>query len=106
MTAYAVAHMRHATMGPQIVEYLEKIDATLEPFGGRFLVHGGDVEVIENDWPGHLIVIEFPDRERVREWYRSPAYQQILALRTGNSESAVVFVDGVDHPHKATDVLG
>jgi len=41
--------------------------------------------------PGHLIVIEFPDRERVREWYRSPAYQQILALRTGNSESARGF---------------
>ena len=32
MTAYAVAHMRQATMGPQIVEYLRKIDATLEPF--------------------------------------------------------------------------
>ncbi|RUZ95443.1 DUF1330 domain-containing protein, partial [Mesorhizobium sp. M7A.F.Ca.US.006.01.2.1] len=24
MTAYAVAHMRQATMGPQIVEYLHK----------------------------------------------------------------------------------
>ena len=29
MTAYAVAHMRQVTMGPQIVEYLQKIDATL-----------------------------------------------------------------------------
>jgi uncharacterized protein (DUF1330 family) len=64
------------------------------------------VEVIENDWPGHLIVIEFPDRQHVRGWYHSPAYQQILALCTRNSESALVFVDGVDHPHKATDVLG
>jgi hypothetical protein len=26
MSAYAVAHMRHVTMGPPIVEYLEKID--------------------------------------------------------------------------------
>ena len=49
MTAYAVAHMRHATMDPQIVEYLHRIDATLEPFGGR-----------ENDWPGHLIIIRCP----------------------------------------------
>ncbi|PWJ87213.1 uncharacterized protein (DUF1330 family) [Mesorhizobium loti] len=83
MTAYAVAHMRQATMGPQIVEYLHRIDATLESFGGRFLVHGGDVEVIENDWPGHLIIIEFPDRQHVHGWYNSPAYQAILALRTG-----------------------
>jgi hypothetical protein len=27
--AYAVAHMRQVTMGPAIVEYLERIDATL-----------------------------------------------------------------------------
>lgn len=106
MTAYAIAHMRQVTMGPRIVEYLHKIDATLEPFGGRFLVHGGDVEVIENDWPGNLIIIEFPDRRHVREWYVSPAYQAILALRTENSHSDVVFADGVEHPHKATDVLG
>lgn len=106
MTAYAVAHMRHVTPGPWIVEYLEKIDATLAPFGGRFLVHGGEVEVVENDWLGHLIVIEFPDRRHVRDWYNSPAYRAILALRTGNSQSDVIFVDGVEHPHKATDVLG
>ena len=105
MTAYAVAHMRQARMGPQIVEYLQKIDATLEPFSGRFLVHGGDVEVIENDWPGHLIVIEFPDRQHAGGWYNSPAYQAILTLRTDNSQSDVVFAEGVEHPHKATDVL-
>ncbi|ANT48553.1 DUF1330 domain-containing protein [Mesorhizobium amorphae] len=105
MTAYAVAHMRQATLGPEIVEYLHKIDATLEPFGGRFLVHGGAVEVVENSWPGHLIVIEFPDRDHVRGWYNSPAYQAILALRTENSQADVIFVDGVEHPHKATDVL-
>ena len=105
MTAYAVAHMRQVTMGPQIVEYLQRIDATLEPFGGRFLVHGGDMDVIENEWPGHLIVIEFPDRENARGWYDSSAYRQILALRTDNSHADVVLADGVSHPHKATDVL-
>ena len=106
MTAYAVAHMRQVTPGRWMIEYLEKIDATLAPFGGRFIVHGGDVEVVENDRPGHLIVIEFPDRRHVRDWYRSRAYQDILALRTGNSQSDVIFVEGVEQPHKATDVLG
>jgi uncharacterized protein (DUF1330 family) len=105
MSAYAVAHMRQVTMGPPIVEYLERIDATLAPFGGRFIVHGGEIEVLEGSWPGHVIVIEFPDRERARAWYNSDDYRAILALRTDNSQSDVVMVDGVDSTHRATDVL-
>jgi uncharacterized protein (DUF1330 family) len=105
MPAYAVAHMRSVNIGPAIVEYLERIDATLDPFGGRFLVHGGKAEVLEGSWSGHLIVIEFPDRARAKAWYESPAYQEILRLRTDNSESDTFFVDGVSEGHRATDVL-
>ena len=105
MPAYAVAHMRQVTMGQPIVEYLERIDATLAPFGGRFIVHGGDVEVLEGGWPGALIVIEFPDRDRVRAWYDSQAYREIVALRTDNSQSDVIMAEGVGDEHRATDVL-
>ena len=41
--------------------------------------------LLEGAWPGHLIIIEFPDRERVHAWYESAAYQEILPLRTNNS---------------------
>jgi uncharacterized protein (DUF1330 family) len=105
MPTYAVAHLRKVNMGPQIVEYLQRIDATLKPFGGRFLVHGGEVEVLEGIWPGHLIIIEFPDRESARAWYQSSAYQQILPLRTNNSDGDVILADGVPENHRATDVL-
>jgi uncharacterized protein (DUF1330 family) len=105
MSSYAVAHMHKVTIGPEIVEYLERIDATLAPFGGRFLVHGGKVEVLEGAWSGNLIVIEFPDRARARAWYESAAYQKILSLRTDNSESDTFLVDGVSEGHRATDVL-
>jgi uncharacterized protein (DUF1330 family) len=105
MPAYAVAHMRQVTMGHPIVEYLERIDATLAPFDGRFIVHGGDVEILEGSWPGALIVIEFPDRDRVRAWYESQAYREIIALRTDNSQSDVIVAEGVGDGHRATDVL-
>ena len=105
MPAYAVAHMRQVTMGPAIVEYLQRIDATLAPFGGRFIVHGGEAELLEGGWPGFLIVIEFPDHDRASAWYHSDAYQQIMPLRTDHSESDVILVDGVGPEHLATDVL-
>jgi uncharacterized protein (DUF1330 family) len=105
MKSYAVAHMHRVSVGPEIIEYLKRIDATLEPFGGRFIIHGGAVEVVEGVWQGNLIVIEFPSRDDVRRWYDSAAYREILHLRTANSESDVVFVDGVPPDHLATDVL-
>jgi uncharacterized protein (DUF1330 family) len=97
--------MRTVTVGPPIFEYLERIDATLGLFQGRFLVHGAQVEVVEGVWPGHVIVIEFPDRRTARAWYESPAYQRILPLRSANSECDVVFVDGVPEGYRATDTL-
>ncbi len=106
MTSYAIAQLRNVTMGDSIVRYLEAIDATLAPFGGRFLVHGGPLTRVEGDWPGgDLIVIAFPDRAALEGWYGSDAYCRILPLRTAHSQGDIVFVDGVDQPHRATDVL-
>ena len=105
MTAYAVAHLQNVNVGPDIVAYLERIDATLEPFGGRFIIHGGEKDVREGAWPGDLIVIEFPDRRAAAEWYESDAYREIIHLRTDNSEGSTMIVDGVPAAHRATDVL-
>jgi uncharacterized protein (DUF1330 family) len=105
MSTYAVAHMHEVSMGPPIVEYLQRIDATLAPFGGRFIVHGGPPEVLEGSWDGFLIVIEFPDHRAASDWYKSDAYQDIAALRTDNSRSDVILADGVGAGHRATDVL-
>ncbi|ESZ40088.1 hypothetical protein X732_12750 [Mesorhizobium sp. L2C066B000] len=33
------------------------------------------------------------------------SHREILALRTDNSHADVIIADGVQHPHKATDVL-
>lgn len=106
MKAYAVAHLRDVSMGPEIVAYLERIDATLAPYGGRFLIHGGRPDVLEGAFAGDLVVVAFPDRERARAWYASPAYAAIKALRTENSRGDVILIDGVPEDHRATDVLG
>lgn len=105
MQAYAIAHLRNVSMGPAIVEYLERIDGTLEPFGGHFIIHGGMPAVKEGTWRGDLIVIAFPDRARAEAWYAAPAYQAIKNLRSDHSEGEVLLIDGVDASHRATDIL-
>jgi len=105
MTAYAAALLQNVKMGTDIVGYLNKIDETLAPFGGHYIIHGGEKTVLEGEWPADLIIIGFPDMDRARAWYASPAYQRIMHLRTDNSEGSVVLLDGVDENHKATDIL-
>ncbi len=89
MPAYAVANLRSVTFGPAITSYLRRIDDTLAPFDGRFGVHGAAADVKEGSLDGDLVIVEFPDLERASAWYRSDAYQQILPLRTENSEGTV-----------------
>lgn len=105
MTAYAIAYLRDVDFGDEIIEYLSRIDATLAPFGGRFIVHGGEVHGVEGEWDGDLIVLEFPDREAARGWYESEAYQAILPLRTEHSHGIAAIVGGVPAGYQATDGL-
>lgn len=103
--AYAVAYLREVDFGAEIVEYIEKIDATLAPYGGRFLVHGGALTPAEGTWDGDLVIIEFPDAAGARDWYESPAYQEILPLRTEHSTSIACIVEGVPTGYRAVDKL-
>jgi len=105
MTAYAVGHLRHVTIGPDIVAYLERIDATLKPFDGYFIIHGGKPERMEGDWQGDLIVIAFPEMDAARAWYASPGYQAIVKLRTDNAVGETFLIEGVARNHRATDIL-
>lgn len=104
MTAYAIAHLRPAD-GPvhdEVLSYIERIQATMEPYGGRFLVHGAEVEVVEGEWPGALVLVAFPGVEEIRAWYASPAYQEILPLRTRHFDGDVVIVPGVGPEYDAS----
>lgn len=105
MPTLAVANLRSVDLGPAIIDYLRKIDATLEPFEGRFLVHGQPVTLLEEGWVGDFVAILFPDRARAEAWYRSPAYQAILPLRTENSDSTTFLVDTVPGTYRAADFL-
>ena len=101
MPAYAIAHLRTPTINDEVLDYIERIQSTMDPYEGRFLVHGAEVEVVEGEWPGTIVILEFPDVESAKAWYASPAYQAILPLRTDNIEGDCIIVPGVPEPYSA-----
>lgn len=97
MTTYLINHLRIPNGVPKAanLEYLEKVEATFKPYGGRWLVLDARVEVLEGAWPGSAVLMAFPDMATAKEWYFSPAYQDILHLRTDNVISDLILVDPV-----------
>ncbi|MFG2972664.1 DUF1330 domain-containing protein [Streptomyces sp. NPDC048331] len=108
MPAYGFAHLRSRRSHSDVVEYLERIQATLDPFSGRFVIHGPPAEVVEGTWPGSMVLIEFPDLAEARAWYGSPAYRTILRLRTDHIEGDLLLIEGVGpnyHPAERARTL-
>jgi uncharacterized protein (DUF1330 family) len=98
--AYAIAYLRDVDFGPEIIEYIEKIEATLTPYDGRFIVHGGPIVQVEGEWTGDVVIIEFPSATAAEEWYASPAYQEILPLRTEHSNSMAGLLRGLPEGYR------
>lgn len=101
MAGYGIAHLSDPRPHAEVADYLDRIDATLAPFNGRFLVHGGPVEQLEGEWPGTIVIIEFPDVATARAWYDSPAYQEIKPLRARNMPGDLIIVAGVEPNHES-----
>ncbi|MEU0303750.1 DUF1330 domain-containing protein [Streptomyces sp. NPDC006175] len=95
MPAYAIAHLQEAAPHPDIAEYVERLPATFEAFGGRFLVHFMPHEVKEGSWPGSVVLLGFPGIAEARAWWDSPAYREIAPLRSRHIEGDIILVDGV-----------
>lgn len=105
VASYAVGLLSEVRVGAEIEEYLERIEATMTPFGGRFLIHGEPPEDVEGQLPGDLIVIAFPEPDGAAHWYRSADYQAIADLRRRNSTGSITLHLEVPSTHRATDVL-
>ena len=66
----------------------------MSAFHGRFLVHATAHEVLEGTWPGHVVMIGFPDIDAANGWWGSPAYQAIAPLRTRHIEGSHILCRG------------
>ena len=77
-------------------DYKRMVPGSLAPFGGRFIVRGGNVEALEGSWhQERLVIIEFPSVERARAWWNSREYAEARALRQATSTGTLLLLEGV-----------
>jgi uncharacterized protein (DUF1330 family) len=80
----------------QYEQYKAASPAAVAGGGGRFVVRGGELAVLEGDWePTRLVVLEFEDLDAVKRWYDSLEYQEAKKLRDGAANLRMVAVQGV-----------
>jgi uncharacterized protein (DUF1330 family) len=92
--AYAIADIT-VTDPERYAPYREMSTSAAQRYGGRFVVRGGQVDVLEGDrQPDRVVVIEFDDMEAARRWYDSPEYQEAKAVRQSASTGSLVLVEG------------
>ena len=95
MAAYAIADI--TVTDPELYpSYTAVTPATIEKYGGRFVVRGGAHKTVEGDWqPGRVVVLEFEDMAALQRWYDSPEYTEARAIRQRAATGSVIFVEGV-----------
>ena len=76
-------------------DYRKQVPATVEKYGGKFLVRGGPFEQLEGSWnPTRLVVLEFPSMAQAKRWYDSEEYRGPKAIRFKASKANLVIVEG------------
>ncbi|MGB6604753.1 MAG: DUF1330 domain-containing protein [Steroidobacteraceae bacterium] len=77
-------------------QYTARTPGIIAKHGGRFLVRGGETEVLEGEGAGHrIVVLEFPSMAAARAFYHSPEYQEVKRIRTAASAAQFLIVQGV-----------
>ena len=76
--------------------YVKQVQATIDFFGGEFLVRGGKSESFEGTPPGERnVIIRFPSYQAAQDWYHSAEYAPVKKLRMAASTSVQTIVEGV-----------
>jgi len=76
-------------------EYKRTATPTATEFGGRYIVRGGKLEVLEGEWlPKRFVIIEFPSVEKAKAWWNSQSYSGPKKIRQATAKSNFFVVEG------------
>ena len=98
MSAYIVVEVD--VKDPEgFADYRAMVPASLEGYGGKYLVRGGAVESLEGAWdPSRLVIIAFDSAEQAKRWWDSDEYREARNLRQATADTKMIVVEGYDEP--------
>jgi len=77
-------------------EYKKLAGATVEKYGGEYIVRGGAVETLEGDWkPKRIVVLEFESVQRAKEWLNCEAYREPRKMRHQTAKTKMIVVESM-----------
>jgi len=77
-------------------EYKKLAGATVEKYGGKYIVRGGATEVLEGDWkPRRIVVLEFESVQRAKEWLNCEEYREPRKMRHRTAKTKMIVVESV-----------
>ncbi len=94
MAAYLIANI--TVQDPaRFAGYREQVVPMIATHGGRYLIRGGAVTVVEGEPKfDRVVVLEYPDMDTLRRFYHGPDYAPLIALRQSCTISHVALVEG------------
>ena len=78
--------------------YKAAVGASFKGHSPSFLADYGAREVLEGAPAEGVVIIEFPDMEKERAWYNSPAYQEAARNRFAGAVYRGLIVEGTAPP--------
>jgi uncharacterized protein (DUF1330 family) len=95
MAAYVLGSVHGIGDQARFAEYGQRIGATMEPYGGKFLAAAVGERIEGTAQPLRSVVIEFPDMDALKRWYDSAAYRELREFRRGAVDADILFVEGL-----------
>ena len=94
-SAFYIAEVFEVSNPDQFNTYAAGVPATVEKYGGHYLVRGGKTEALEGEPPKRIIVTAFKSMADAQRWYASPEYSAIRPIRQRSAKTRGFIVEGV-----------
>ena len=76
-------------------KYTDLTPPIVKRYGGKFLTRGEEVSTVEGDeYTARMVILEFPSKQHIEDWFADPEYQEAMKFRHASSEAQILVQEG------------